>query len=82
MGAGPLTNLQADQRYPAVFSRVIRVINTGSNPLEFSFSAIDNASTAVHGVVAANSSREYRDRHEAGIAIRSALGTTFEVEVW
>ena len=70
-------------RKPAVWSRSIIIRNTGANTIEFSFSAADDGSTAIHGTVPAGTTREYRDRHEAGIALRTSTGTaTFELEAW
>jgi hypothetical protein len=61
-----------------IFANTISIHNTGgTNALEFSFDGTD-----VHGTVPANTHRIYRNRLEAGIAIRSASGTTFVVEAW
>ena len=68
---------------PMVWSTTIYIRNTGASPLEFSFSADDNGDNEIHGVVPANTTREFRDRIEAGIALRTPGGTTtFEVEAW
>lgn len=60
-----------------IWSDSILIANTGGNPLEFSFEG-----TNVHGVVPAGETVIYTSRSESGIAIRSALGTTFRVEAW
>jgi hypothetical protein len=66
-----------DSPKPMIWSTILRVTNTGGNPLEFSFDG-----TNVHGEVPAGEYRDYSSRVEAGIAIRSALGATFVIEAW
>lgn len=70
--------------YHAIWSNSIRICNDGGNPLEFSFDATadSGAGATIHGKLLAAESVIYRQRYESGIAIRSALGTTFRVEAW
>lgn len=51
------------------------ITNSGAALLEFSFDG-----TVVHGSVPAGTTRLYRDRYEAGIAVRGV--TTFVIEAW
>lgn len=64
---------------PMWSARVIRIKNAGAGALLFSFDG-DND----HGLVAANETREFRDRYEAGIAIKGVGGATptFTIEAW
>jgi hypothetical protein len=77
-GEGPGTK-------PLIWANTLHIYNDGSNDLEFTFSAIDDAgstNTQVHGVVKAGKDSIYRQRYEAGIAVRSVGGTTFRIEAW
>ena len=72
------TNTQVAVPKAQAWAHSILVRNTGgSNPLEISFDG-----TNIHGRIPANTTVIYRTRHEAGIALRSSAGTTFEVEAW
>lgn len=64
-----------------IWSNTIRIINDGGGDLQFSFAAPDDTSTLIQGVVKANEELVYRQRHEAGIALRGA-GVNFRVEAW
>lgn len=60
-----------------IWSMGIRILNTGANDLQFSFDG-----TNVHGVVQSGKEVIYNWRHEAGIALKSTVATTFVVEAW
>jgi hypothetical protein len=80
--AAPVTHINppvTDQAVPRamLWSSRIRIENTGANDLDFSFDG-----TNVHGVVPAGEVRDYTQRIEAGIAIKSTSGTTFRIEAW
>lgn len=72
------------QPHAAIWSGTIRISNDGANPLEFSFDATSDsgAGATIHGRLLTTESVVYRQRHEAGIALRSAVGTAFRVEAW
>lgn len=62
---------------PQLFAQTLRIVNEGGADIEFSF---DGAN--VHGTVkTADGEFIYRNRFEAGIAIRGA-GADFRVEAW
>lgn len=61
---------------PQLWSGNIRVCNDGGAPLEFSFDG-----TAIHGRVLPGEQLSYRNRYEAGIAVRGA-GVAFRIEAW
>lgn len=61
---------------PMLWSGTIRLCNDGAGPLEYSFDG-----TAIHGRLLAGEEFVYRNRHEAGIALRGA-GIAFRVEAW
>lgn len=62
---------------PMAYAGSIAITNNGASPIEFSFDG-----TNVHGIVPAGARREYRDRFEAGVALRSAAPSAFVVEAW
>lgn len=70
----------------AIWANNIRICNdSGANELEYSFSAADDAgatNTQIHGVLRPNEVVLYRNRAEAGIAVRSAAGAAFRIEAW
>jgi len=59
-----------------IWSGNIKIYNNGANDLEFSFDG-----THVHGVLKTTEVLEYRQRYEAGIALRGNL-VAFKVEAW
>jgi hypothetical protein len=59
-----------------IWAGTIRVINTGGGDLELSFDGVN-----VHGLVPSGESHTYRNRFEAGIAVRAA-GVSFVIEAW
>jgi len=61
---------------PMLWAGNIRVLNDGGSPLEFSFDGVN-----VHGKVLPSEALVYRNRYEAGIALRGA-GIAFRVEAW
>jgi hypothetical protein len=64
--------------HPMIWCGSLRIFNDGANDLEFSFDG-----TTVQGVVkSGDKSLYYFNRYEAGIAVRSAAGTTFRIEAW
>lgn len=68
-----------------IWCNSIRVANRGASVIEFSFGALDDTSTLVHGVLVANEAVVYRQRYEAGISLRfptSGAGSAFLVEAW
>ena len=78
--APPGGGLMGDQ--PTIVNMIwsigIRIVNTGSNDIIFSFDGTNDS-----GRVAAGKEATYTWRHEAGIAIKSASATsTFWVEAW
>jgi hypothetical protein len=78
--ADPILN-QQKVTVPLVYANRIWVKNLHATiALEISFDG-----ETVHSVVPAQSTREYEDRREAGIAVRAAGGATiinFEIEAW
>lgn len=83
-GAGPVVDLppgETNVEVPMIWSNTIRICNDGGGTLEYSFAAPDDASTLVHGKLLANESVVYRNRFEAGIALRGA-SAVFRVEAW
>lgn len=79
--SNPLTptgtgNTQAPVIYPQIWAGTIRVYNDGSAPLEFSFDGTD-----IHGRLLGGEVFSYRNRFEAGIALRGN-GVAFRVEAW
>jgi hypothetical protein len=62
--------------HPMLWSGNIRICNDGGATLEYSFDG-----TNVHGRILASESFTYRNRYEAGIAVRGA-GAAFRVEAW
>jgi hypothetical protein len=63
---------------PMLWSGNVRVCNDGSGDLEFSFDG-----TNVHGRLKSGEQFQYRNRYEAGIAIRGVSATPlFRVEAW
>lgn len=85
MGAGPGTVSQPpvpgtdDSTHPSLWSRTILVQNLGGADLEISFDGVN-----VHGLIpvaAVPAAVMYRERYEAGIAIRGA-GATFVITAW
>jgi hypothetical protein len=68
-----------------IWSNSIRIANRGSNTLEFTFGALTDGSSLVQGSLIANESVIYRQRYEAGIALRfpaAGAGSAFIVECW
>lgn len=63
--------------YPMIWAHSIRIVNTSGGVLEFSFDG-----TNVHGSLANNADVTYRNRYEAGIAVRGAGGGAFQIEAW
>jgi len=89
-GAGPVAAIDANPSLPValqaspppmIWCGALFVANDdapGGNDLEFSFDG-----TAVHGRLRPGESRIYRDRYEAGIAIRGVpAGVAYRVEAW
>lgn len=70
-------NTQEAVPKPMAWSQAILIRNTGGAELFFSFDGVND-----HGRLAAGESQEFKDRYEAGIALKSAVGTDFEVEAW
>jgi hypothetical protein len=63
---------------PMIWSQTIRLCNDGANALEYSFDG-----TNVHGKLLTGELALYRNRFEAGIAVRFVGGaTTFRIEAW
>lgn len=62
--------------HPMLWSGNIRICNDGSGVLEFSFDGVN-----IHGRLLTAEVLSYRNRYEAGIAIRGA-GLAFRVEAW
>jgi hypothetical protein len=64
---------------PSIFSCSIRIVNIGAGDLEISFDG-----TNIHGYVKENAEVIYKDRYEAGIALRGVGGATptYRVEAW
>lgn len=65
---------------PMLWAQTIQVHNSGANPLYLSFDGVNQ-----HGYVPAGQTRTYRNRYEAGIALKSAQvgqATTYYVEAW
>lgn len=65
---------------PMLWAQTILVQNTGPNPLRISFDGTND-----HGLIPSGNTRVYRNRYEAGLALKSGnLGqaTTFIVEAW
>ena len=60
---------------PMIWSKTIKITNSGSAILYFSFDGVN-----IHGQVAGNSVFVYWDRYEAGIAFQGS--TAFVVEAW
>ncbi len=60
-----------------IWAYCIRIFNDGGSDLEFTFDG-----TNVQGVVKAGKFAEYLGRHEAGVAVRGAGGTSFRIEAW
>jgi hypothetical protein len=80
IGANPAGTgqLDKDAPHPMIWSERIHITNTGGNDIEISFDG-----TNVHGVIPAGTTREYEDRREAGIALRSPGGaSSARVEAW
>lgn len=83
LGPSPLgTGASSDgSSYPMIWSRTIRIVATGTFPIEFSFDGT-NVHGSVFAVVAPGMER-IMDRQEAGIAVRGVGGTpSFIVEAW
>lgn len=67
-----------NQPVPAIWSNTIVIYNNGANEIRASFNGEDD-----HVIIPAGESRSYRERSEAGIALRSVAGTSdFVVEAW
>jgi hypothetical protein len=62
---------------PQIWAQTIRVCNDSAGDLELSFDGVN-----VHGKLAGNTEVTYRNRFEAGIAVRAAGGNTFRIEAW
>ena len=61
---------------PMIWAQTLRLCNdSGANALEYSFDGVN-----VHGKLLANEQVVYRNRFEAGIAVRG--NGTFRVEAW
>lgn len=73
---GPASGLSASEK-PMLWSGNIRICNDGADYLEYSFDG-----TAVHGKLLKGEIFMYRNRYEAGIAIRGVAGVLFRVEAW
>jgi len=88
MGAGSVVGLppgETSAEVPMIWANTIHIYNDGANDLEFTFTAIDDAgatNTQVHGVVKSGKDAIYRQRYEAGIAVRSVAGAAFRIEAW
>ena len=78
-GTATVANAMVGGPAPMIWSNSIRVCNDGSGVLEFSFDG-----TNVHGKLLSGEQVIYRNRIEAGIALRGVGGTTptFRVEAW
>jgi hypothetical protein len=65
--------------YPMLWSGNIRICNDGSGDLEFSFDG-----TNIHGRLKSGELFQYRNRYEAGIAVRGVAAATplFRIEAW
>lgn len=76
---------ETSQRKASIWSGTIRICNDSANIIEFSFAAADDASTLVQGSLRANEQVIYRNRYEAGIALRFPGGGSagvFRIEAW
>jgi hypothetical protein len=76
---------ETSQQKALIWSNSIRISNDGTGIVEFSFAAPDDASTLVHGSLKAGESVIYRQRIEAGIALRFPGGSSagiYRVEAW
>lgn len=73
---GVVSQLTSPER-PLIWSGNIRICNDGSDYLEYSFDG-----TNVHGKLLKGEVFMYRNRYEAGIAIRGVAGVAFRVEAW
>lgn len=77
-GAATVANGMAGGPPPMIWSGNIRICNDGANSLEYSFDGVN-----VHGLLLKGEIFAYRNRYEAGIAVRGVGGTTaFRVEAW
>jgi len=78
LGASPRGTGQndLDAPKPSIWSGNIRIINDGGGDLTFSFDGVND-----HGKLKANESLVYRNRHEAGIAVKGD-GVSFRIEAW
>jgi hypothetical protein len=75
---GPNTGQATNIDSPMIWSNGIRVVNDGTNPLQFSFDGVN-----VAGVVKGGEDLYYYNRYEAGIALNSTGGgSAFRVEAW
>jgi hypothetical protein len=76
---------ETGQMKALIWSNSIRVCNDGAGVVEFSFAAPDDGSTLVHGSLKAGEQVIYRQRIEAGIALRFPSGSSggvYRVEAW
>lgn len=62
--------------HPMLWAGNIRIYNDGGATLEYSFDGVN-----VHGRILATEAPAYRNRYEAGIAVRGA-GAAFRIEAW
>lgn len=71
-----------------VWANSIRIFNDGVNDIEYSFAVTGDAGAPalpVHGVIKTTESFSFRDRYEAGIALRFPGGggaSAFRIEAW
>lgn len=65
-----------DSPAPMIWANSFRIVNDSEGPLEYSFDGVN-----VHGVLAAGDTTVYRNRYEAGVAVRG-LGVAFWIEAW
>jgi hypothetical protein len=77
-GAGTYRIRTVNDKVPKamLWAQTIRVINAGGGDLEISFDGVN-----VHGLVPAGLINVYRNRFEAGIAIRGN-GVSYVIEAW
>jgi hypothetical protein len=73
------------QQKALIWANTIRIFNDGANDIEVSFAAPNDASTLVQGIVKSGEELTYRNRFEAGIALRfpaAGAASAFRVEAW
>jgi hypothetical protein len=83
-GGGPVGSPYTDPSqapptsWPMLWSGNVRICNDGAGALEYSFDG-----TNVHGLLKSGEIFMYRNRYEAGIAIRGVAATPlFRIEAW